>query len=119
MPPLVPISDTRLLACPPDPFSPAALPVTLYLLAGTVLVWVKHRSNMKRLIAGTEAPNLGDGPRREFALRAVHLVALGVWFGGAISTSQVISIGIGLIAIVLLVKWRNRRDTLPDARRTA
>jgi acyl-phosphate glycerol 3-phosphate acyltransferase len=72
----------RLLGTP-DPFSPAALPITLYLLAGSVLVWVKHRSNMKRLIAGTEVPNLGDGPRREFALRAVHLVALGVWFGGA------------------------------------
>ena len=43
----------------------------------------------------------------------------GVWFGGTFSTSQVISIGIGLIAIVLLVKWRNRRDTLPDARRKA
>jgi phosphatidylglycerol:prolipoprotein diacylglycerol transferase len=43
----------------------------------------------------------------------------GVWFGGAISTSQVISIGMALLAIALLVKWRNRSDPLPDARRQA
>ena len=68
----------------PDAFSTANLPVTLYLLLGTALVVVKHRSNVKRLVAGTEPVNISDGPRREFALRAVHLVSLGVWFGGSL-----------------------------------
>lgn len=68
----------------PGPFADANLPVTLYLVVGSVLVVVKHRSNLKRLAAGSEPVNLSDGPRREFALRAVHLVALGVWFGGSL-----------------------------------
>lgn len=73
----------RLLGTP-APFSPDALPVTIYLLAGALMVVVKHRSNVKRLLAGTEPAALWEGPQREFALRAVHLVALGVWFGGGL-----------------------------------
>ena len=38
----------------------------------------------------------------------------GVWFGGAISTSQLISIATGLVCLVLL--WRNRGRTEEDAR---
>jgi phosphatidylglycerol:prolipoprotein diacylglycerol transferase len=34
----------------------------------------------------------------------------GVWFGGALSTSQLISIVSGLVALGLLVHWRGRRD---------
>jgi phosphatidylglycerol:prolipoprotein diacylglycerol transferase len=41
----------------------------------------------------------------------------GLWFGGAISTSQIVSIGAGTFAIALLIKNRGRRDPLPDARR--
>jgi phosphatidylglycerol---prolipoprotein diacylglyceryl transferase len=40
----------------------------------------------------------------------------GLWFGGAISTSQIVSIFAGAFAIVLLIKNRGRRDPLPDAR---
>lgn len=67
----------------PAAFAEHALPVTLYLLVGTALVFVKHRSNVRRLMAGTESRTLPDGPRRGTALRAVHLLALGLWFGGA------------------------------------
>lgn len=41
----------------------------------------------------------------------------GVWFGGALSTSQVIALVSGLAAAVLLVRCRRRSDPLPDARR--
>jgi len=34
----------------------------------------------------------------------------GVWFGGALSTSQMISIAAGLVALALLIVHRNRRD---------
>jgi phosphatidylglycerol:prolipoprotein diacylglycerol transferase len=40
----------------------------------------------------------------------------GLWFGGAISTSQIVSIVAGTLAIVLLIKNRHRRDPLPGAR---
>lgn len=40
----------------------------------------------------------------------------GVWFDGALSTSQIVSIGGVLFGVVMLVLWRNRRDVLPDAK---
>jgi prolipoprotein diacylglyceryltransferase len=40
----------------------------------------------------------------------------GLWFGGAISTSQILSIVAGSFAIVMLVKNRKRADPLPDAK---
>lgn len=72
----------RLLGTPAA-FAEEALPVTLYLLIGTALVFVKHHSNVRRIMAGTESRTLPDGPRRRTALRAVHLLAVGLWFGGA------------------------------------
>ncbi len=41
----------------------------------------------------------------------------GVWFGGAVSTSQLISGVVGLIAIALMIKNRNTRNYLPDTHR--
>ncbi len=40
----------------------------------------------------------------------------GVWFGGALSTSQIVSIVAGTVAAALIFKFRGRRDPLPDAR---
>ena len=40
----------------------------------------------------------------------------GVWFGGAISTSQLISIAAGVAALLLLYRNRNKHDPLPDAK---
>jgi len=71
----------RLLLTP-APFGPAALPVTLYLLVGTALVVAKHRANIRRLAAGTEN-RIGDFPMRQSLLRVLHVLALGMWFGGA------------------------------------
>jgi glycerol-3-phosphate acyltransferase PlsY len=65
-----------------SPFSEAELPVTLYLLIGTAVVVVKHRSNIGRLWAGTES-RLGDFAMRETLVRGLHVLALGMWFGGA------------------------------------
>lgn len=41
----------------------------------------------------------------------------GVWFGGALSTSQLISLVSAAFAVALLVRNRGRRDPLPDAKR--
>jgi len=43
----------------------------------------------------------------------------GMWFDGAMSTSQLISLVGGLVALVLLVKNRGRREDPPSARATA
>ncbi len=65
------------------PLSPEELPVTLYLVIGTAFVFLKHRSNLRRIMSGSESPTLGDGPWRRGWLRGVHLLALGLWFGGS------------------------------------
>jgi glycerol-3-phosphate acyltransferase PlsY len=72
----------RLLGTP-APFSEVALPVTLYLVIGTALVFLKHHSNVRRLVAGTESQTLPEGPRRRAWIRGIHLLALGLWFGGS------------------------------------
>jgi acyl phosphate:glycerol-3-phosphate acyltransferase len=70
----------RLLS--PDPFGPGAWAVTAFCVVGAALVVVKHRGNIRRLLAGTEN-QVGDGPMRQTLLRGLHLLALGFWFGGA------------------------------------
>lgn len=66
----------------PTPFARHTLPVTLYLLAGTGFVVWKHRTNLTRLVAGTES-RIGDSPMRDTLVRVLHVMALGMWFGGA------------------------------------
>lgn len=70
------------LALDPAPFDESSLPVTLYVLIGTLFVFVKHRSNIVRLRAGTES-QLRDFPMRDTIVRSLHILALGLWFGGA------------------------------------
>ena len=72
---------TRLVAIP-APFDSESLPITLYLLAGAAMVFVKHRGNISRLIRGNEN-RIGDFTMRQPFLRVLHLLALGLWFGGA------------------------------------
>jgi phosphatidylglycerol:prolipoprotein diacylglycerol transferase len=45
--------------------------------------------------------------------------ARGLWLGGRLSTSQIVSVVCALVAIALLVRFRGRRDPLPDALRPA
>jgi hypothetical protein len=66
----------------PAPFGESALPITLYLVIGTAMVFLKHRANTKRLLAGTENA-VGEFPMRQPVLRSLHVLALGLWFGGA------------------------------------
>jgi acyl phosphate:glycerol-3-phosphate acyltransferase len=71
----------RLLGTPAA-FSSEALPITLYLIVGTGFVVLKHRANVRRLLAGTES-RIGDFPMRDTVVRGLHVLALGLWFGGA------------------------------------
>lgn len=71
----------RLLGTPAA-FSTENLPVTLYLFFGAGLVIVRHRANVRRLLAGTES-RIGDFAMRDTVVRGLHVLALGLWFGGA------------------------------------
>ncbi len=53
-----------------------------FCLVGSLFVIVKHRSNVARILSGTEN-QLGDGPMRQSLLRVIHVVAAGVWVGAA------------------------------------
>jgi glycerol-3-phosphate acyltransferase PlsY len=75
------ISGARV-ALTPSPFGPDAIAGTLFCLVGSLFVVVKHRSNVKRLVAGSEM-KLPDSPKRLSALAGLHCLALGLWFGGA------------------------------------
>ena len=65
-----------------DPFASDSLPIAVYLFVGTLTVLAKHRANVKRLLAGTEN-RIGDFPMRDTIVRSLHILALGLWFGGA------------------------------------
>jgi hypothetical protein len=71
----------RLLGTPAC-FASENLPITLYLLIGTGFVIVKHRANVRRLLSGSEN-RIGDFPMRDTVVRGLHVLALGLWFGGA------------------------------------
>lgn len=69
-------------AMTPDSLGPSAWMLTGFLVVGVGLVVVKHLGNLRRLLAGTEN-RIGDGHMRQSLLRAVHVLALGTWFGAA------------------------------------
>jgi acyl-phosphate glycerol 3-phosphate acyltransferase len=75
------LSAVRLLFTP-DPFGRSAIAVTLFSLVGSLLVIWKHRTNITRLFAGIES-RIGDFPMRRALIRTVHVIAVGLWFGGA------------------------------------
>ncbi len=66
----------------PAPLAAPSRPVALYLLIGALAIIVKHRGNIRRLLRGTEN-RIGDFPMRDTLVRGLHVLALGLWFGGA------------------------------------
>jgi glycerol-3-phosphate acyltransferase PlsY len=77
----VTILVTAWLLTAPAPLE-SDLPITAYLLLGTLVVVAKHRANIRRIVAGTEN-RIGDFPMRDTLVRILHVLALGMWFGGA------------------------------------
>lgn len=64
------------------PFDPSHRAVTAYCLAGSGFVIAKHRANFRRLRAGTES-RIGEFSMRQSVLKVIHVLAAGLWFGGA------------------------------------
>jgi acyl phosphate:glycerol-3-phosphate acyltransferase len=66
-----------------DPFGSGQVTLTLFCLAGAALVVARHRSNLARLIRGTENRLPEDSPVRHVA-KPLHILALAVWCGSAV-----------------------------------
>jgi acyl phosphate:glycerol-3-phosphate acyltransferase len=66
-----------------DPFKGEAVYITAFCVAGTIAVFIKHRANLQRLVAGTEN-QLEARPMFDFLQRALHLLALALWLGSAV-----------------------------------
>ena len=66
----------------PAPFAEPQWVVTAFVLIAAAFVVVKHRSNVRRLLAGTES-RIDDAARRVTLLKGFHVVAVGWWFGAA------------------------------------
>jgi acyl-phosphate glycerol 3-phosphate acyltransferase len=70
------------------PFSPDRWLVTAFCLVGAAAVVIKHAANIRRLFSGTEN-RLEDRTMRQSALKMLHVLAVGTWFGGAMFFSFV------------------------------
>lgn len=79
----------RLLSVP-DPFGREHVVVTGFCLAGTALLLLKHRANVRRLLQGTEN-RLEDQPMFRTLARAIHVLAAGLWFGAAVMFNFVVA----------------------------
>lgn len=68
-------------------------PRTLFCLLTGILVFVRHRSNIVRLTQGKENQIQG-GPTMQQALKVVHVLALGLWFGSAVFFTFVVALSV-------------------------
>lgn len=68
----------------PTPFSGEALILTMFCIVGGTLVFVRHHANIARLWAGTEN-RLSESSMRHTFSKLLHVMALGLWFGGSIA----------------------------------
>jgi acyl-phosphate glycerol 3-phosphate acyltransferase len=65
-------------------------PRTLFCLLAAVLVIVKHRSNISRLAEGREN-QLRENPAMTSLTKSLHVIAVALWFGGAVFFSFVVA----------------------------
>src|SRR5436190_23752599 len=65
------------------PFEMPAVILSVFCLLAVSLVFVKHRSNIFRLLHGTEN-SLPDRPAMRHLSKTFHVLAVGLWFGMAV-----------------------------------
>jgi glycerol-3-phosphate acyltransferase PlsY len=80
----------RLLSTP-EPFAESERILTGFSLLAALLVTVRHRSNLARLIRGTES-RVTDSARLRMAARMLHIFALSLWFGGGVFFTFVVGL---------------------------
>jgi acyl-phosphate glycerol 3-phosphate acyltransferase len=85
------LAGFRLLT--PEPFGPANLIVTVFCMVAAALVFLRHQSNLARLLRGKENC-LSDGPAMFTFTKTVHMLALGLWFGTVVFFTLVVGLTI-------------------------
>src|SRR5262249_31303925 len=81
------------LGTTPGPLAPEHLVLTLFCLCAMLLVFVRHRTNVRRLLAGTEN-RLKDTPAMNSLTRTLHVLAVGLWFGTVVFFSFVVGLSL-------------------------
>jgi acyl phosphate:glycerol-3-phosphate acyltransferase len=82
----------RLLSTP-APFSTENVVLSSFCLAATILVFVRHSSNIRRLLDGTEN-RMKDSTTMFTLSKTLHVLALGMWFGMGVFFSFVVAFGL-------------------------
>src|SRR5205814_1247195 len=70
-----------------------ASPRTLFCLCAGALIIFKHRSNVKRLLAGNEN-QLRENTAMTRLARSMHVLAVGLWFGAAVFFTFVVGLSL-------------------------
>jgi acyl-phosphate glycerol 3-phosphate acyltransferase len=81
------------LALVEGPLGPDSVPVTAFCFLAAALVVLRHRSNLGRLLRGTEN-QLPDSPAMLNLLKTIHVLALGLWFGTAVFFTFVVGLSL-------------------------
>jgi acyl-phosphate glycerol 3-phosphate acyltransferase len=71
------------LAIAQAPFAGDELILTIFSLVAVGLVFLRHQSNIGRLVRGTEN-TLADRPAMQLTAKIIHVLAVGLWFGMAV-----------------------------------
>ncbi len=79
------------LTATPAPLEKENLIITAFSLVAVLLVWVRHRSNLSRLLRGEEN-RLGDSRMLHAITKTIHVLAMGLWFGSAVFFSFVVGL---------------------------
>jgi acyl-phosphate glycerol 3-phosphate acyltransferase len=73
-----------------NPFGPEQSMLTGFCWLAAVLVFLRHRSNLSRLLRGTEPP-IAEHPAMSLLSRVIHVLALSLWFGGGVFFTFVVA----------------------------
>jgi acyl-phosphate glycerol 3-phosphate acyltransferase len=74
-----------------EPFAPSQRILTLFCLLATALVLARHTSNILRLLQNREN-QLSESPIMTTVSKAIHVLALGLWFGTVVFFTFVVAL---------------------------
>lgn len=81
------------LVLTPEPWADGHWIVTLFCLVVAAFIFVRHRTNVGRLLRGSEN-RLKETPALLHFRKIVHVLALGLWFGTAVFFSFVVGVNL-------------------------
>jgi acyl-phosphate glycerol 3-phosphate acyltransferase len=102
------------LGLTPAPFAADNLILTLFCFVAVALVFLRHRSNLTRLLRGSEN-RLKDTPAMLQLSKTLHVLALGLWFGSAVFFTFVVALVIFNTFESLATNPQDRPAWLPES----